>query len=118
VPVDSTTPSPSAHNVGLTEEEQTRFDEYDKTYMRAAAQAMVWRREIFLAQAEISAGKWRQRYAQKMLAAARTVMEESMSTDEDDDKPRHAKRSRGAKQNVPPADATAGSTKGKRKART
>ena len=63
-------------------------DELDVKKMTMAMQALVWRREIYLAHAEVKAAKARRKYMQKMLSAARTAISEaSLPTDNQDPKP-------------------------------
>ena len=89
MPIDLTMPSSSAQNDGHSVEEQVKLnDEIDIKRMTTAMQALVWRREIYLAHAEVKAAKARRKYMQKMLSAARTAISEaSLPTDNQDPKP-------------------------------
>src|ERR1700761_16051 len=117
MPIDLTTPSLPVQNDGHSVEEQVKLDdETDVKKMTMAMQALVWRREIYLAHAEVKAAKARRKYMQKMLSAARTAISEASSPTDDQDPKPPRKRARVTTLHLGEAGATSAPSKRKGRA--
>lgn len=86
-------------------------DKLDVKKMTRAMQALVWRREIYLAHAEVKAAKARRKFVQKMLTAAQTAISEASSPKDDQDAKPPRKRARVTTLHLGEADATSGRSK-------